>query len=66
MMLPGLPGGPQPSAEAPLQAAGQEEHEKIFLLVLELTNPDQVPSAKQTHPRSAAKYVPFVSLRCGA
>ena len=41
MLSAGLPALGQPQEVLP-QQAGQEEHDKIFLLVLELTNPDQV------------------------
>lgn len=37
--VPGVPTGPP--VDAP-PVGGQEEAEKIFLLVLELTNPEQV------------------------
>ena len=39
-VLPGLVG------DVPQQQTGQEDHEKIFILVLELTNPDQVNLAR--------------------
>lgn len=48
MLSSSLPLG-QGAEVLPQQAAGQEEHDKIFLLVLELTNPDQVRSDVWQH-----------------